>query len=147
MAYFANPGDAKTLKPHLRRQARRLGKEPEAVITDAGYGSEENPACLENRGAAAVVKYSTRRKEQGRKRREDKFRTENWEYDRKGKYYVCPNGKKVTYRETKKEKAGGGCATTADRYECESRGYCRMKKQCAAGPGTGARGGTSGCCG
>jgi len=84
---FANPGDTKTLKPHLRRQKKRLGKQPERVITDAGYGSEENYACLENRGTAAVVKYSTRRKEKSRKWREDKFRTENWEYDKKGKYY------------------------------------------------------------
>ena len=48
---------------------------------------------------------------------------------------MCPNGKRLACRETKKEKAGGGCVITADRYECESCGYCRMKKQCTAGAG------------
>jgi transposase len=132
---FANPGDTKTLKAHLRRQARRLGVKPEAVITDAGYGSEENYAYLENRGTVAVVQYSTWRKEKSRKWQEDMFRTENWEYNKKGKYYVCPNGKKLTYRETKKEKADSGYTATIDLYECESCKYCRMKKQCTKGKG------------
>jgi len=132
---FANPGDTKTLKVHLRRQKRRLGKGPEAVITDAGYGSEENYVYLENRGTAAVVKYNTWRKEKSRKWQEDIFRTENWEYNKQGKYYVCPNGKKLTYRGTKKEKTDGGCVITVDRYECESCKYCRMKEQCAKGAG------------
>jgi hypothetical protein len=132
---FANPGDTKTLKPHLRRQQRRLGVKPKAVITDAGYGSEENPVYLENRGTTAVVKHGAWRKERSRKWQEDAFKSENWEYSQKEKYYVCPNGKKVTYRETKKEKAGGGCVITADRYECESCRYCRMKKQCTTGAG------------
>jgi transposase len=53
---FANPGDTKTLKPHLRRQQRRLGVKPKAVITDAGYGSEENYVYLENRGDSGSSK-------------------------------------------------------------------------------------------
>jgi hypothetical protein len=32
----------------LRRQAKRLGVKPKAVIADAGYGGEENYAYLEN---------------------------------------------------------------------------------------------------
>jgi transposase len=37
---FQNPGDTKTLKPHLKRQKKRFGVNPKVVITDAGYGSE-----------------------------------------------------------------------------------------------------------
>ena len=59
------------MKPHLRRQEKRLGLKPEAVITDAGYGSEENYAYLENKRTVAVIKYSTWRKEHSRKWQED----------------------------------------------------------------------------
>ena len=132
---FSNPGDTKTLKPHLRRQKKRLGKQPERVIADAGYGSEENYAYLENQGTAAVVKYSTWRKEQSKQWQEDVFRSENWEYNKKGKYYVCPNGRKLALKGRKKDKTGCGHTATIDCYECGSCKYCRMKKQCGKGKG------------
>ena len=60
---FPNPTDTKTLKPHLKRQAKRLGVKPKAVIADAGYGGEENYLYLENRQTTAVIKYGTYYKE------------------------------------------------------------------------------------
>ena len=101
---FPNPADTRTLKPHLRRQKKRLGVSPQAVIADAGYGSEENYRYLENRGIRAVVKYGMYRKEGSRKWKEDRWNTENWEYNRKEKYYICPNGRRLVFRERKKEK-------------------------------------------
>jgi hypothetical protein len=133
---FSNPSDMRTLKPHLRKQKQRLGSVPKAVIADAGYGSEENYRYLENRGSVAVVKYGTWRKEQGRKWQEDILRTENWEYNRKERYYVCPKGKKLTLKETGKEKTThSGNQKQVDRYECESCKYCRLKKRCCKGKG------------
>ena len=132
---FPNPADTRTLKPHLRRQKERLGVKPLVVIADAGYGGEENYAYLENKGTVAVVKYNTYQKEKSRKWKEDAFRSENWEYDKKGNYYVCPNGRKLTWRERKKEKNHSGYAMTVDRYECESCKYCRLKKQCTKAKG------------
>ncbi|MCL2068015.1 MAG: transposase [Treponema sp.] len=132
---YANPNDTKTLKPHLRQQAKRLGVKPKVVITDAGYGGEENYRYLENRGAVAVIKYNTYRKEKSLKWQEDIFRTENWEYDKKGKHYICPNGRKLTLRRTRKEKTATGYTMKIDRYECESCKYCRKKKQCTKAKG------------
>jgi transposase len=132
---FPNPGDTKTLKPHLRRQAKRLAVKPKIVITDAGYGSEENYAYLENRRTTAVVKYGMYRKEQSRKWKQDRFKTDNWEYNAKEKYYVCPNGKRLVFKETKKKKTDSGYPVTVDKYECESCKYCRLKKQCTKAKG------------
>ena len=127
---FPNPTDTRTLKPHLRKQAKRLGTKPKAVITDAGYGSEENYSYLENKNITAVIKYNTYRKEKSRKWKNDIFRTENWEYDKKEKYYICPDGRKLTFRETRKKKTDSGYPIEIERYECESCKYCRKKKQC-----------------
>ena len=127
---FPNPTDARTLKPHLRRQAKRLGMKPKVVIADAGYGGEENYRYLENKRTTAVIKYSTYEKEKSRKWGKDIFRTENWEYNKKEKYYTCPDGRKLTYRKTKKRKTSFGYPVEIQLYECESCKYCRKKKQC-----------------
>ena len=127
---FQKPGDTKTLKPHLRRQARRLGVKPKTVIADGGYGGEENYVYLENRRTAAVIKYNTYRKEKSLKWKTDIFRTENWEYNKEEKYYICPNGKRLTYRGNKKKETDSGYPIEVKRYECESCKYCRKRKYC-----------------
>jgi len=133
---FANPGDTKTLKPHLRKQKKRLDVKPKVVITDAGYGSEENYVYLENRRAVAVIKYNSYHKEKSQKWKEDIFKSENWEYNKKEKYYLCPNGKKLNLIEKgKKKTTHSGYPIKADRYECESCKYCRLKKQCTVAKG------------
>jgi transposase len=132
---FPNPTDTKTLKPHLRRQAKRLGVKPKTVIADAGYGGEENYAYLENRRTKAVIKYSMYLKEQSRKWKQDKFKTDNWEYNAEEKYYVCPNGKRLLFKETRKRKTDSGYPVTVEKYECESCKYCRLKKQCTRAKG------------
>jgi transposase len=127
---FPNPTDTRTLKPHLRRQVKRLGVKPKTVIADAGYGGEENYRYLENRRTTAVIKYNTYEKEKSRKWAKDIFRVENWEYNKKEKYYICPDGRKLTCRETKKRKTASGYPVEIQLYECESCKYCRKKKQC-----------------
>jgi len=127
---FQKPGDTKTLKPHLRRQARRLGVKPKTVIADGGYGGEENYVYLENRRTAAVIKYNTYRKEKSLKWKTDIFRTENWEYNKEEKYYICPNGKRLTYRGNKKKETDSGYPIEVKTYECESCRYCRKRKNC-----------------
>jgi ABC-2 type transport system ATP-binding protein/transposase len=83
----------------------------------------------------AVIKYSTYRKEESRTWKTGSFKTDNWEYNKKGKYYACPNGRRLTYRETKKGKTASGYPITVDKYECESCKYCRLKKQCTKAKG------------
>jgi hypothetical protein len=132
---FPNPTDTRTLKPHLRRQAQRLGVKPKVIIADAGYGGEENYAYLKNRGTVAVIKYGMYRKEQSRKWKQDIFKTDNWEYNKQEKYYVCPNGKRLIFKDIRKRKTDAGYPITLERYECESCKYCRLKKQCTKAKG------------
>jgi hypothetical protein len=132
---FQNPADTRTLKPHLKRQAERLGAKPKTVITDAGYGSEENYAYLERQKITAAVKYGTYHKEKSKKWKEDAGRSGNWEYNKKERYYICPNGRKLTFRGIKKTANASGYTMTVHRYECESCKYCRLQKQCKKGGG------------
>ena len=127
---FSNPTDTKTMKPHLRRQAKRLGVKPKVVIADAGYGGEENYTYLENRRSVAVIKYTMYKKEQRQKWKKDNFKVDNWEYNKNEKYYVCPNGKRLIFQKIKKRKTDSGYPITVEKYECESCKYCRLKIQC-----------------
>ena len=77
-----------------------------------------------------MVKYGMYQKERSKKYREDIFRTENWEYNHKEKYYICPNGRKLNFKGRKKSQTESGYPKLIDRYECESCKYCRIKKQC-----------------
>jgi hypothetical protein len=132
---FPNPTDTRTLKPHLRKQAKRLGVNPKVVIADAGYGGEENYRYLENKRTVAVIKYSTYRKEKSRAWQNDAFKSENWEYNKKEKYYICPDGRKLTFGGSRKEKNHSGYLMTISNYECESCKYCRLKKHCKKAKG------------
>jgi hypothetical protein len=116
---FPNPTDTRTLKPHLKRQQKRFGVRPKVVIAGAGYGSKENYQYLENKKSVAVIKYSVFQKERTKKWKEDIWKTDNWQYDTEGKYYVCPNGKRLAYRETRKRTAAAGYPTTIDLYEAD----------------------------
>jgi hypothetical protein len=55
----------------VRRQKQGLGEQPNVIISDWGYGSEETYGYLENQGIQAVVKYGMYRKEQSRKWKAD----------------------------------------------------------------------------
>ena len=52
-------GDTACFIPHLNGVAETLGRLPQHVITDAGYGSEENYLFLAEHGLGNFVKYNT----------------------------------------------------------------------------------------
>jgi hypothetical protein len=132
---FSNPGDTRTLKPFLREEKELLGVTPKAVITDGGYGSEENYQYLEDEGITAVVKYSGWKKERSKKFEENQWNTANWEYNEGGKYYVCPSGKHLVYTETKEKENHSGYKVSCEVYVCESCAGCKKRKLCTGPKG------------
>lgn len=53
-----NPGDTKTLLPHMENFEYLYNKCPKEIVTDAGYGSEENYILLKKRKIKAYIKYN-----------------------------------------------------------------------------------------
>ncbi len=53
-----NPGDTKTLLPHIENFEYLYNKRPKEIVTDAGYGSEENYILLKKRKIKAYIKYN-----------------------------------------------------------------------------------------
>lgn len=125
-------GDTSCLKPHLDHVRDWLGEYPESLIADAGYGSEENYAYLKENQVTAYVKYNTFHYEQKRryKKKKSKYRLENFRYLPDEDQYECPQGKRLTYRYTKRFKTENGYATQRRIYvgtECQN---CPVMAEC-----------------
>ena len=127
--------DMNCLIPNLRQLQKQAGRLPHTVIADAGYGSEENYAYLEQMGVEGIVKYPLFSKQQKRSWRKQRFRFENWLYDLVRDEYICPNQQRLTYRENKLRVTDHGYRTTIRIYECSSCASCPFKPQCTRSRG------------
>jgi transposase len=124
------PTDTTCLKPHLENLKEHLGKYPERIIADAGYGSEENYAFLDEKDIDAYVKYNYFHKEQKRNFKKNLFHKENFPYDFKTDTYLCPKGKKIHFHEEKTRVTGNGYQSIEHHYQCEDCTGCSSKKEC-----------------
>jgi transposase len=129
-----NASDSPTLIPHLDKMEERFESlELPANIDftgDAGYGSEENYAALEERGMNAYVKYSLWYQEKTGELLKKKFRAENWIFDPVADTYTCPNNRKLVFSEQRQVKSANGYEKTMRLYTCESCRGCPLAQDC-----------------
>ena len=75
---------------------------PKKVIADAGYGSEENYVYAvgddREQRFEFLIPYGTYLKEQTRKYKNDIKNAKNWEYIEEEDCFICPNGRKVSFK-------------------------------------------------
>jgi transposase len=127
--------DINCLIPHLDKVKERLGRLPRSVVADAGYGSEENYAYLEQIGAEAYVKYYLFYRQQKRSWRKQRFRVENWKYDPTKDEYICPGQQRLTYLKTRFRTTDNGYHTSIREYECGGCSACPLKPECTKAAG------------
>jgi len=127
---FPNPVDSPTLITHLENMKNRLGKLPERVIADAGYGSEENYAFLETENVDSIIKYSMWQKEQTKAWKKNVWNTDNWLFDKGTDTYECPAGKRLKVSHEKHNKTSSGYVQDIRVYTCEDCMDCALREQC-----------------
>jgi transposase len=124
-------GDTSCLKEHLEKLKNWLGEYPETLTADAGYGSEENYAYLQEKNITAYVKYNTFHYEQKKRyKKNNPYRTENFTYQAEEDQYVCPQGKKLRYLFTKKNISDNRYVSNRRIYECLDCKECPVKLAC-----------------
>jgi len=124
-------GDTSCLKDHMEKLKNWLGEYPETLTADAGYGSEENYAYLQQKQITAYVKYNTFHYEQKKRYKKKKpYRTENFTYLAQEDRYVCPQGQKLSYLYTKKYVSDNGYVSNRRIYECSGCQGCPVKSEC-----------------
>jgi transposase len=124
------PGDTVCLIPNLEKLKSSLGKLPDRVIADSGYGSEENYEYLERNNIEAYVKYNNFHYEDTKKFKNDKYRVENLPYDEKRDEFVCPEGRQMIFEKTVTSKTENGYKTKRRIYICESCEGCSQRESC-----------------
>lgn len=129
------PTDTRCLKPHLEKVKAALGKLPKTMIADAGYGSEENYAYLENEELEAIVKYSTYHKEKSKKWQQDISKLDNWQYDEVEDIWTCSAGRKLVFRYESKEMTESGYEIRKRHYRSEGCEDGPLKEACTKAKG------------
>ncbi len=133
-------GDTNCLIPHLEGVRKGLKRLPDKIVSDAGYGSEENYAYLEQHEAGNYLKYNTfyqdthlyRNPEILRKRQ---FRAENFGYDPEADQFICPDNKRLHYRQTSLSKTEYDYEIERRTYECLECEDCPLKPECSQAKG------------
>jgi transposase len=127
--------DSACLIPHLESVQEHVEEMPSQVVADAGYGSEENYAYLEEAGVDSFVKYPIFDREQKRSWRKQIYRVENWPYDAALDQFTCPAGKHLRYCRTFHKRTANGYLSQQRLYECPDCSACLSKAQCTRAAG------------
>ncbi|MGE5630704.1 MAG: transposase [Caulobacteraceae bacterium] len=132
------PGDTSCMKDHIERAKVILGKLPENLVADAGYGSEENYEYIEKEKINGYVKYNTFHKEAGKKWKKDILRVQNWKYDEENDWYICGYGIKLPFDYEKEQKSDNGYTSTIRVYKSEDCSGCPYRDKCVKSEKPGA---------
>jgi transposase len=126
--------DFNTLPCHLKQFEGLYGKMPESATTDAGYGSDENYAFLEENNITAFVKDNYFDKDQSKKPYHDCFHTNNLFYNEQLDCFYCPMGQPMYNIGKRKRTTDNGFEQIQSVYEavncqgCPLHGVCHNQK-------------------
>ena len=129
-ALFPNPTDTLTYIPFMASFKNRYGVLPSTEIADSGYGSEENYRFMEEYGIEAFVKYNRFHIEQRPRYVQDPFRSENFYYNEKEDYCVCPMGQHMSRIGQRRVKTASGYVSERHRYQAKNCNGCPLRSLC-----------------
>lgn len=124
------PGDTRCLIPHLQKVEETFGIKAKHIIADAGYGSEENYAYLNEQEQEAYVKYAMYEKEQTRSFQKNPHHQSNWVYDQEKDVFLCAAGKELSFVSEKKQRTESGYESTIRTYHCQDCEGCSFRSAC-----------------
>ncbi len=123
--------DTKTLIPHCQQMKAELGGLPEAVVADAGYGSEQNYEYLEQENDEAFVKYSYFHLEQQKSHQQKRpFEQGKLHYDAVRNQYICPMGQPMRHIGEERSTTKAGHIQTVSRYQALNCAGCPLLGAC-----------------
>lgn len=127
---YQRPTDTLTMISYLESFKTRYGMQSEEIVTDSGYGSEENYEYMFRNGMTPYVKYNMFHVEQQRSYRNNPFRVSNLFYNPDGDFYVCPMGQKMKFIRQEKRYTASGYQQTVSVYRASRCEGCPLRGQC-----------------
>ncbi len=126
-----DPNDTLTLPAHVGQFEEQYGQVPEAVVADAGYGSEQNYEELEKKDITAYVKYNMfHREQQDSWRLKNPFHASMLHYDRERDRYICPMGQPMHHIGDAQRESSSGYVSTVSRYRAQNCTGCPLRGVC-----------------
>lgn len=129
-ALFPNPTDTLTLIPFFNSFLDRYGHLPSVAVADSGYGSEENYRFMEEAGMEAYVKYNRFHIEHRPRYTPNPFHSDNFYYNEKEDYFVCPMGQHMDRIGTRHIRTGSGYISENARYRAQRCEGCPLRCLC-----------------
>lgn len=103
---------------------------PSVAVADAGYGSEENYRYMEENGIEAYVKYNRFHIEHRPRYSPNPFHSDNFYYNEKEDYYVCPMGQHMERIGVRHAKTASGYRSENVRYRAQNCNGCPLRPLC-----------------
>lgn len=118
--------DMNLLKPQVEHIKDNYKEKPKQVIADSGYGSESNYVYLKKQNIQGIIPYPSLEKERSKAYRENKYRRENFHYDKKKNIVICPEGNvmEMVYKGRNDRKQYVKKFQTAACFQCPERVSC-----------------------
>lgn len=130
---YPNPTDTQTLISFFKSFFNRYRHFPQTAVADSGYGSEENYRFMDETGIEAYVKYNRFNIEHRPHYVPDPFRGENFYYNEKDDYFVCPMGQHMTNIGTRFSETASGYLSEVTRYMAQRCEGCPLRCRCYKG--------------
>lgn len=132
--------DTSCFIPHMQKQQFPQGRKFKNASGDAGYGSEENYAYLEQQGIGNYFKYNSFHQELHPPRKPEllekiRFKSTYFPYDQQKDEFICPAQNRMVYIETKPYKSKNDFLSERRIYECLSCSTCPLKPNCTKAKG------------
>jgi transposase len=129
-------GDTNCLIPHLEGVRKGLKRLPKRIVSDAGYGSEENYAYLEEHSVENYLKYNTFYQDTHKYKnqemiRKQQFKAENFPYDAGTDQFTCPADKRLSFISSSSCTTENGHEIQHRNYECSDGMNCPLKAYCS----------------
>lgn len=125
-----NANDASAFIEHMENR-RAVLPAPSRVCADAGYGTEENHAYLEENGIESHLKDQTWFKD--RTGKHGPYEKGSFLYDEVRDVYTCPEGKTLSRDSEEKRETKSGYETTIYYYRSDACAACPVRTLCAKG--------------
>ena len=127
----SDPTDTLTMPAHIGQFQDQYDRMPEAVVADAGYGSEQNYQELEKNNITAYVKYNMFHREQQKSwQQKNPFHVSMLHYDRERNHYICPMGQPMHHIRDVHKQNRSGHVSTVSHYRAQNCTRCPLRGAC-----------------
>jgi transposase len=128
---YQKAADTSVFIPFLDKVRTQLKRVPKNVVTDAGYGSEENYNYIEDKNIGNYIKYNNFGYEKTNGHKKKIFLSDHFEYDKKKDQYRCPAGQILDFIGTKETKSDSGYKSLKRIYKSRCCDHCPDKEKCS----------------